>query len=106
VLIDYELAQFLPPDGGPPVSPHYVNDSVRQLYIDRDVPRNSHTLQYVKGLDEHVMDGSLEILRRLLPVAREMQSTGIVEFAIPLPLLGEIRIDIDRIALYFWKRLH
>jgi serine/threonine protein kinase len=68
-LVDFELAQDLSEP-----SPDYVNNSVAELYSERDVPRNSKTGRHTKNLDQHLLDESIRLVRDLLPIAGQVRS--------------------------------
>jgi serine/threonine protein kinase len=56
-LVDFELAQNLNK-----ISPHYVINSVKELYAERDVPKNAAG-KYRLNLDQHLMRESIELAR-------------------------------------------
>ena len=60
-LVDFELAKDLSHS-----SPNYVEDTVNELYKERDVPLNHQTHKYKKSLDQHLMDGSIELVKEFI----------------------------------------
>lgn len=63
-LVDFELAQNLGMN-----SPAHVNDSVAELYRERNVPKEPSTGKYAKTLDEHLMDESIRVAKIALEIA-------------------------------------
>lgn len=59
-LVDFELAQNLKRP-----SPEYVTSSVAELYRERAVPVNPHTSAYRVNLDMHLIDESIELVKRI-----------------------------------------
>lgn len=69
-LVDFELAQNLGMD-----SPAYVNNSVAELYRERNVPQEPGTGRHAKTLDEHLMDESIRVAKIALEIARRGQNS-------------------------------
>lgn len=93
-LVDFELAQNLRKK-----SPSFVNDSVQELYRERDVPRNTQTGQYTTNLDLYLMEESITLLRQ---TAQLMQSMGknsslLDAVNISLPFLGFIQVNLGKL---------
>jgi hypothetical protein len=72
-LVDFELAQSptLP-------CPAYVNDTVAELYRERDVPINRSTSAYQSTLDMHLIDQSIELIKRI-GIARGRPAVGTMQ---------------------------
>lgn len=58
-LVDFELAQNLKKP-----SPDYVNNSVHELYLKRNVPIN-HAGDFTKNLDQYLIDESIKITEKI-----------------------------------------
>lgn len=97
-LVDFELAQNLCSE-----SPGYVNNSVTELYRERDVPRNTHTNIYTKNLDQHLMDEAIKLAKGIRTAAKEIRkSRSILDaVAISIPFVGGIEINLGE----FFKSL-
>jgi serine/threonine protein kinase len=93
-LVDFELAQNLCKQ-----SPDYVNNSVAELYRERDVPRNTHTGTYTKNLDRHLMDESIKLAKEIRSTAKEIRSLGSIldAISIGIPFIGGIEINLGQI---------
>lgn len=63
-LVDFEIAQDINPITYS--SPNYVDNTVEELYQERDVPLNHQTHKYKKNLDQHLIDGSIELIKEFL----------------------------------------
>ncbi|MBN1596590.1 serine/threonine protein kinase [candidate division FCPU426 bacterium] len=82
-LVDFELAQNLYKH-----SPDYVTDTVRELYRERNVPRNAQTNRHVKNLDQHLLDEVIHILNHL-PANPDAAFLGSISFPLPFSDTGE-----------------
>lgn len=67
-LVDFELAQNLNK-----ASPPHVDSSVAELYRERNVPIHPHTGRYVKNLDQHLIEESIQIAEYLMAILRRLQ---------------------------------
>lgn len=65
-LVDFELGQNIKKG-----SPDYVNSTVAELYRDRHVPVDPITHDHIKNLDNHLMDGSIDVVRRVKEAVRK-----------------------------------
>lgn len=97
-LVDFELAQNLRVP-----SPEYVNKSVAELYLERDVPRNSNTNKYKKNLDQHLMHESIGVAEEIVKTAPQIRTLADVLdiVSISIPFLGGISIDLGRAYRFF-----
>jgi serine/threonine protein kinase len=82
-LVDFELAQNLGTE-----SPPYVNNSVAELYRERNVPVDPQSGRPTKNLDEHLMDESIRIAR----IGLEMAARGRSGF---LKWLNDVRVSVS-----------
>lgn len=92
-LVDFELAQNLRKP-----SPEYVSNSIAELYLERDVPRNLSTHKHKKNLDQHLMHESIgvaEEIVRAAPQIREL-ADALDSVSISIPFLGGISINLGR----------
>jgi hypothetical protein len=92
-VVDFELAQNLRI-----TSPDYVNNSVAELYAERDVPRNSQTNKYTLNLDQHLMQESIGVAEEILRTAPQIRklTDALDGVSISIPFLGGISIDLGR----------
>lgn len=100
-LIDFELSQNLNED-----SPKHVNISVQELYAQRDVPRNSHTGEYVKNLDQHILDASLSAIHEIYENALDLESrnTNVDSLTIGISILGfSLSVKASELRSYIKK---
>lgn len=97
-LVDFELAQNL----GKP-SPQYVNDSVAELYLERDVPKNPNTHKYKKNLDQHLMRESIDVAEEIVNAAPHIRKLAEVldSVSISIPFLGGISVNLGRVYQLF-----
>ena len=93
-LVDFELAQNLNKE-----SPAYVNNSVAELYNEREVPFNNVTKKYTKNLDQHLLDGSINVLRQLLSIITLIDSNKSIwdGVSISIPVIGGPSVTIGAI---------
>ncbi len=92
-LVDFELAQNLARP-----SPEWVNSSVAELYLERDVPRNPGTNKHKMNLDQHLMQQSIyvaEEIARTAPQVRKL-ADALDIVSVSIPFLGGISIDLGR----------
>lgn len=92
-LVDFELAQNLKV-----TSPEYVNDSVAELYIERDVPKNSHSHRYKMNLDQHLMHQSIVVAEEIVRTAPQVRklADALESVSISIPFLGGVSINLGR----------
>ena len=92
-VVDFELAQNLRI-----TSPDYVNNSVAELYAERDVPRNSQTNKYTLNLDQHLMQESIGVAEEIVRTAPQIRklTDALDGVSISIPFLGGISIDLGR----------
>ena len=92
-LVDFELAQNLNLP-----SPDYVNSSVAELYLERDVPRNSNTLKHKLNLDQYLMHESIGVAEEIVRTAPQIRklTDALDGVSISIPFLGGISIDLGR----------
>jgi hypothetical protein len=96
-LVDFELAQNLNT-----TSPDYVSNSVQELYRERNVPFNIQTNKYIKNLDEHLIDESINKLKEL----PSKESTSFLDgISFSIPFLPYLSIDVGKIASKIRKKL-
>jgi serine/threonine protein kinase len=101
-LVDFELAQNLQKP-----SPDYVNNSIAELYRERDVPNNLQTNKYTMNLDQHLMDKSIgvaEVILRTAPQIRKL-ADGLDCIDISIPFLGGISINLGQAYKFARRRL-
>lgn len=93
-LVDFELAQNLKVP-----SPDYVNNSVAELYVERDVPRNSSTNKYKMNLDHYLMRESIAVAEEIVRTAPQIRklTDALDGVSISIPFLGGISIDLGRV---------
>lgn len=82
-LLDFELAQDLWTG-----SPSYVNNSVRELYELRGVPRDLTTRKHTMTLDEYLMEASV----RALEAIRQAVAMSAAGAAASVPFIGGARL--------------
>lgn len=97
-LVDFELAQNLKK-----TMPEYVNSSVSELYQERDVPLNPHTRQHKKNLDQHLIDESIDVAKKIVETAPNIKRlTDVMDgISISIPFLGGISINLGSVNKYF-----
>ena len=97
-LVDFELAQNLKKP-----MPEYVNNSVAELYLERDVPRNPNTKKHKKNLDQHLMHESIGIAEEILRSAQQIRELAEVldSVSISIPFLGGISINLGQVYKIF-----
>lgn len=93
-LVDFEIAQNLKKR-----SPDFVNNTVAQQYIDRNVPRNSVTGQHIKNLDQHLLDESISFVKDL-PIIKKSGFPAKASFSLSFMGMG-FRIDFEEMANVF-----
>lgn len=100
-LVDFELAQNLNVP-----SPDYVNNSVAELYAERDVPKNPATSRYKKNLDQHLIHESIGVAEEIVRTAPQIRKlTDALDFvSITIPFLGGISIDLGRAYRFFRRK--
>ena len=93
-LVDFELAQNLKVP-----SPDYVNNSVAELYLERDVPRNSSTNKHKMNLDHYLMQESIAVAEEIVRTAPQIRklTDALDGVSISIPFLGGISIDLGRV---------
>ena len=93
-LVDFELAQNLKRE-----SPNYVNISVRELYYERDVPFNNKTNKFKKNLDQHLLDGSIDVLKQILSILTLIHDHSNIwdGVSLSIPVIGGPSINIGSI---------
>lgn len=96
-LVDFELAQDL---NSP--SPGHVNGTVEELYIDRNVPRNTNNGRHTKNLDQHLLDESMRVVREFLPLAAKVRNPAepLEGVSFSIPFIGGISFDLGRSIKY------
>jgi hypothetical protein len=92
-LVDFELAQNLAT-----ASPEFVSNSVAELYLERDVPRNPNTGKFKMNLDQHLMHESISVAEEIVRTAPQVRSLAdaLDIVSISIPFLGGISIDLGR----------
>jgi hypothetical protein len=70
-LVDFELAQNLRK-----TSPRYVDSTVAALYRERNVPINPINSTPVTSMDQHLMEGALNVTRQVLRALIEPSDDG------------------------------
>lgn len=97
-LVDFELAQNL----GKP-SPEYVTNSVAELYLERDVPKNPNTHKYKQNLDQHLMHESIEVAEEIVKAAPHIRklTDALDGVSISIPFLGGISVNLGRVYKLF-----
>jgi hypothetical protein len=102
-LVDFELAQDL---AGP--SPDYVNNSVAELYWERNVPLNVHTGKYVKNLDQHLINECIRVVREFIPIATKMRDVADslegVSVSVAIPFIAGISFNLGRFLKLLRRR--
>lgn len=93
-LVDFEIAQNLSKD-----SPEYVNKTIPDQYIHREVPKNAYTGAYTKNLDQHLIDGTISFLSAY-PVVQQKEHLLDFEIEFPLPVI-KVKISRDRLEKRF-----
>jgi serine/threonine protein kinase len=99
-LVDFELAQNLDKS-----SPEFVNNSVAELYAEREVPQNAYTKKFKKNLDQHLMDESILVATQIVPMAKHVRALDrlIDATSITIPFLGGIGIDLGQARKIFQR---
>lgn len=97
-LVDFELAQNLNKP-----SPEYVSNSVAELYLERDVPRNPNTQKHKKNLDQHLMHESIGVAEEIVRSAPQIRAlTDVLDsVSISIPFVGGISINMGRVYKLF-----
>ncbi|MDQ7837710.1 MAG: hypothetical protein RDU59_04360 [Thermodesulfobacteriota bacterium] len=92
-LVDFELAQNLKKP-----SPEYVSNSITELYLERDVPRNLNTNKYKKNLDQHLMHESISMAEEIVKAGPQIRALAdaLDTVSISIPFLGGISINLGR----------
>jgi serine/threonine protein kinase len=92
-LVDFELAQNLKAP-----SPDYVNNSVAELYEERDVPRNYNTNKHKMNLAQYLMHESIGVAEEIVRTAPQIRklTDALDGVSISIPFLGGISIDLGR----------
>jgi serine/threonine protein kinase len=102
-LVDFELAQDL---NGP--SPEYVNNSVAELYRERNVPLNVHTGKYLKNLDQHLIDECIRVVQEFLPIATKVRDVADslegVSVSVSIPFIAGISFNLGRFLKLLRRR--
>lgn len=103
-LVDFELSQNLILQ-----SPDWVNNSVRELYDEREVPRNVFTGKHTKNLDLHLMDRSIEVAEAIQKVAPKMRTTEDLLNAVDveIPFVGGFSFNLGETFRFLrdrWRR--
>jgi len=100
-LVDFELAQNLRKG-----SPQYVDSTVAELYRERHVPLNPFTHVPTTNLDQHLIDGSISVARRVQQaVSRPCRDESILEaVSVGIPFFGGISLHLGK-ALRVLRRL-
>jgi hypothetical protein len=85
-LVDLELAQNLKVP-----SPDDVNNSVAELYVERDVPRNYNTNKYKMNLDKYLMHESIAVAEDIVRTAPQIRrlTDALDGVSISIPFSGE-----------------
>ena len=100
-LVDFELAQNLQKP-----SPHYVNSTVEELYKERNVPVNPITHTHSTNLDQHLMDGSINMAKRVCEAVRTQRGNDSLldAFSVGISFIGGITLNVGK-ARRILKRL-
>lgn len=95
-LIDFELAQ-----NSKRQSPDYVNNSVEELYRERNVPFNTQTGRYTKNLDQHLMGESIQIVEQLAAKLQKYRDQTLPFHSLSLigPFSSGIEIKLENVAV-------
>lgn len=91
--MDFELAQNLKAP-----SPDDVNNSVAELYQERDVPRNYNTDKHKMNLDQYLMHESIGVAEEIVRTAPQIRklTDALDGVSISIPFLGGKSIDLER----------
>ncbi len=104
-LVDLELAQNLHIP-----SPDYVNNTVSELYVDRDVPFNSQNHRYTRNLDQHLLDASIGVMKKIKDEFSYAHKSGIGwedwTININIPFVAGIGITLGSINNIVRKTLY
>ena len=97
-LVDFELAQNLKR-----LSPGYVNNSIAELYLERDVPKNPNTQKFKKNLDQHLMHESIGVAEEIVRSAPQIRGlTDVLDsVSISIPFVGGISANLGRVYKLF-----
>jgi len=100
-LVDFELSQDLKQP-----SPLFVNNTVKELYKERDVPLNIQTGKYKKNLDQHLLDLSIEFLQKLPSHIKKHESIESIwdSISVTIPFIG-VGINIGGLKKQL-KKIH
>jgi serine/threonine protein kinase len=92
-LVDFEVAQNFRR-----TNPPYVNDTVRELYIERNVPKNPHTGAHVSNLDMHLIEQSIELVSRIKETMKTTDESVWDAFSVGLPFIGGFTINLGKLV--------
>lgn len=90
-LVDFELAQNLNN-----ISPDFINNSVRELYFERDVPFNKRTHKFKKNLDQHLLDESILVFNKITSILGIIQKNDSIwdGISISIPFINGISMNL------------
>jgi serine/threonine protein kinase len=100
-LVDFELAQNLRKP-----NPDYVNNTVAELYRERAVPVNSQTSAHRTNLDMHLLDESVELVKKIsLAVTGGKADESLLEaISLKLPFVGGVSINLGKALKYLRRK--
>jgi serine/threonine protein kinase len=91
-LVDFELAQNLRKP-----SPQYVNNTVAELYRERAVPMNPHTQAHQTNLDMYLIDGSIELLKKICVAMRRGTGESLLDaVTLGFSFIGGVSINLGK----------
>lgn len=99
-LVDFELAQNLNK-----ISPTFVNNSVKELYNERDVPFNERTQKFKKNLDQHLLSESILVFNKISSVLDVIEKNDTIwdGVSISIPFINGISINLGSLVNLFKK---
>jgi serine/threonine protein kinase len=100
-LVDFELAQNLKKP-----SPEHVNNSVAELYRERAVPINPHTLVHRTNLDMYLLDESIELVKKVcIAMARSRAGESVLDaITLGFSFVGGVSINLGKALKYLRRR--
>jgi len=81
---------------------------VQELYVERDVPRNSQNGTYTKNLDQHIIGQAIAAVREIRAAVKDAEGDAQFDWlslGISIPFLGGFSIGVGKAIKYWQKRL-
>jgi hypothetical protein len=92
-LVDFEIAQNLRR-----TNPPYVDDTVRELYIERNVPTNPRTGAYQSNLDMHLIDQSIELVNCIKETMKANDESVLDAISLGVSFIGGFSVNLGKLV--------